>query len=459
MTLFNAVARLDEDLLESGNAENKPENTNKSGALRFVFIAVCILIALSAAAVAADISEYHKAMAFFEDNGISVEGLNRSEVKAVYEDISSNSFKNSITADVIGQLDPDWSGRETDPTPDELATLWKRNTDPAMADLAGTASLLLKEIVEENKFRGAVAFSDRLLKSLSVSDPNAVRTADHLIAMMSLTGNVLAECCVSSDDAYSVQALTATSDGGFLFVLGFSDYQIDYETQKWASDNGFASRVIKCDRNGRIEFDVAFDSVWYDALRFCFETDDGYYLFGTYRSIEKWHDFGETDVFALLIGKDGKERKRVTLNGSDFDWVFNAERTEDGFILSVCSQSQDGDFDGIQLAAGQAYWSFRLNEQLEVIDRKAEAGRAFEDKRIGEKNGSPVYLSDSLFDNFDAGTPTAFIDYGVFYLVVSEKPTAPVPQDLTVSSILYHYETVYSAYSPSGDLVYRASSE
>ena len=78
--------------------------------------------------------------------------------------------------------------------------------------------------------------------------------------------------------------------------------------------------------------------------------------------------------------------------------------------------------------------------------------------RIGEKDGSAVLLSDPLFDGFDAGTPIVYIDYGDFYLIVSNRITGPFPfQPLEISSIWYCYETVYSAYDTNGTLLFRSA--
>jgi len=60
--------------------------------------------------------------------------------------------------------------------------------------------------------------------------------------------------------------------------------------------------------------------------------------------------------------------------------------------------------------------------------------------------------------DMDAGTPTAFIDYGDFFLIVSENNTGVYENTPpAVSSIWYYTETVYSGYDDSGKLLFRAS--
>ena len=78
--------------------------------------------------------------------------------------------------------------------------------------------------------------------------------------------------------------------------------------------------------------------------------------------------------------------------------------------------------------------------------------------RIGEKDGLPVYKSSDYLKGFDAGTPHSFIDYGDYYLIISENVTGKYEKTPPmVSSILYYTETVYSAYDYNGELLFRTA--
>ena len=135
-----------------------------------------------------------------------------------------------------------------------------------------------KDIVKNNVFYNIIAFEERLLNVETISKDEKNRTITRKIKMMDLYGKELATYSFSSDDAYHVCTLTSTNDGGFLFVLGFEDYA--YDKNAWASDKGFASRVIKCDKNGKVQFDTAFEQIESYAFDFCFEKEGRYYFFG-----------------------------------------------------------------------------------------------------------------------------------------------------------------------------------
>lgn len=147
---------------------------------------------------------------------------------------------------------------------------WQSRYDnPKKVDHVGEVPSEFAQIVENNVFRGVIAFSDRLLTSETVSADKESGTIVYRVRMMDLYGNDLAAYTCSTNDTYHVTTLTATKDGGFLFVLGFRDRH-SLKDGRWASEGGFASRVIKCDSSGNLQFDTPFDKMEGRALTYCF---------------------------------------------------------------------------------------------------------------------------------------------------------------------------------------------
>lgn len=313
------------------------------------------------------------------------------------------------------------------------------------------------DIVKNNLFCDITAFEDRLLKSEILSQDEETHTVEHRVWMMDLYGKELASYTCTTDDAYRVQTLVATDDGGFLFVLGFSDR---YRDGQWVSENGFASRVIKCDSEGNVQFDMPLADIEERGLRFCFEKNEKYYFFGEVETPEtKTLGVGSpSDIYMAILDRDGKLLKTNLIAGSDFDDLDHAEMAEDGFLLSIRAQSDDGDFAGSNSGGYGVSWVFTVDDELQIIKREKKSGRDYFDDRLGEKNGEPVYRYDKLFDDFDAGSVQAYIDYGDFYLIVSEHNTGCYENTpLYISSIWYYTETVYSVYDNSGKLIFRTA--
>ncbi|MBE6665548.1 MAG: hypothetical protein E7603_04900 [Ruminococcaceae bacterium] len=315
-----------------------------------------------------------------------------------------------------------------------------------------------KEIVENDIFNGVTAFDGRLLKAETIAKDEENRTVTYRVLMMDLYGKTMASYTCTSDDAYHINALTATEDGGFLFVLGFSDYA--YSQNEWASDQGFASRVIKCDQDGQLQFETVFDGVEGYALNQCFEKNGSFYFFGTIGTTKtnKQGNSSPSDVYMALMDKNGTVLKTKCIAGSDYDSLDIAEISGDFFVLSISSQSDDGNFEGSRSKGYPKDWIFTVDDNFEIVRQQKKSGRAFDDYRIGEKDGVSVYRRDALLKNFDAGTPMAFIDYGDFYLIVSDNMTGIYENTPPmISSIWYYTETVYSAYDNNGKLIFRAT--
>ena len=329
-------------------------------------------------------------------------------------------------------------------------------TEPREPQSSEPIRALLGDVIGNNLFYNITAFEDRVLKSL-ISDFNENdRVLTSRVQMLDIYGKVLADYEVSTDDTYGVSMLTATEDGGFLFVLGFSDRQLQQDV--WASDKGFASRIIKCDYQGNMQFDVSLDGVEGSALEYCMEKNGKYYFFGQYQTPETEIRgvYSPTDIFMAVLSQDGELLNRKYIAGSDYDSLHFAEKTGDTFTLSISSQSNDGDFTGGAYSLYAKDWVITVDNDLSIIDKKLDTGRDYFDKVIGVKNGEPVYNTDPFLKDFDAGWVKAYIDYGDFYLIVSERNTGEYENTPGyISSIWYYTETVYSAYNHNGELIFR----
>ena len=105
--LYEATRELPETALDFDQLAQKPRLPKKHLAVRYLRFAVaaCIVLAVCIAvgvpALRAEAQEYADALAFFQANGLSTEGLTRAEIKAVYKDITTESFTYSKTGQVI----------------------------------------------------------------------------------------------------------------------------------------------------------------------------------------------------------------------------------------------------------------------------------------------------------------------------------------------------------------------
>ena len=125
--LFRAFDGVDDDILERSEvptALRRPLAYRKWPAVAAWLV---LIVSLTGGILVAEAKEYNAAVDFFEENGLSTEGLSRSDVKAVYRDITSQHFTYDKTAEVIEQAVPGLEISQREPTPEELAALWDRN--------------------------------------------------------------------------------------------------------------------------------------------------------------------------------------------------------------------------------------------------------------------------------------------------------------------------------------------
>lgn len=92
-------------------------------------LALVLCLGFGIRAYRAEAQEYADALAFFQANGLSTEGLTRAEIKAVYKDISTKSFTYSKTGQVIQnsltreQIEG-FEILQPDPSPEDVENLW-----------------------------------------------------------------------------------------------------------------------------------------------------------------------------------------------------------------------------------------------------------------------------------------------------------------------------------------------
>ena len=146
--LFESVSMIDDDLIAEYDsrretiAAKKPRVLRLRRAVLIAAAAACLAVvaaAGSAVAIIAEAKEYSEAVEFFEENGLSTEGLSRSEVKEVYRDITTQRFENEKTEEVIRNAVYGTEIYLEGPTPEETAaTLWDRNVNWKTVSKIGT---------------------------------------------------------------------------------------------------------------------------------------------------------------------------------------------------------------------------------------------------------------------------------------------------------------------------------
>lgn len=306
--LLQAFGELDEDILERSEA---PAARRKKPILRTWWIAAaCIALAAGMAGVAfaAEEKEYSKAVEFFAENGLSTEGLSRSDVKEVYRDITSRRFTSDKTAEVLKHHVPGLEILQREPTPEELEELWDKNVWTPPQERPG--------------------FNYNIDYKYKPHESGEVEVLDKTI-------------------------LECYRDGELLWTTEFSDFNISESVHTtagtavwgsdkivWGGDNGWSStlsaysKLLRIDDNGNI--------LWERELNHGKESE---YVFDVLDNGDgTWAVIGRADMNYLCISQydiDGNEiSSRMTEMGMIY--VSNAIRLGDGYLIKV-HDAKDGD--------------------------------------------------------------------------------------------------------------------
>lgn len=318
-----------------------------------------------------------------------------------------------------------------------------------------------RPLVSQNRFHDTVASNGRLLEYKQVEESVLITERD-------VYGNEINKIALNEPSRdYSVD-VAATKDGGFLVLYGFTD-RFDPETQRWNYTNGVRSQLFKLNAAGEREGQYTFANMEHSALYRMFECSDGFLFFGHQGEQDKKRsDYNPaTSVCATKLDKTGADAQTIVLGGSDFDMLDAVVPMEDGtYKLFVHAQSKDGDFERAQhLSKVYTEWEIILDEDLNVLSKQAfdDAGlRLFLGYQLkGYIDTQPVYNNDErLKPNTYPEWVRLVVDYGDFYLVVSEHAYAEYPNTPGVVSARWDLtETVYSAYDKSGALLWRDAVE
>lgn len=327
----------------------------------------------------------------------------------------------------------------------------------------GTVPEEFVPIVENNLFCSySLASPNGILRSVQTDADGEGHTDTIDFFKYDKYGTELAHLRYPDADSHHLTMKMHTSDGGFLFVDGF--YAYARKEGGWSDEAGYSSDIVKCDSSGRIEWTLTMQDCEGECFQYGFETETGYIFFGSKETPETKVTgvVSPADVFIQQVSFSGEATKTLLFAGSDYDSVWGVRPQSDGYLLFLSSQSSDGDFvrDGDAYTA--AYWLFRLNKDLECESKEMclyEEYQTLACDRIGYLDGAAVYSDDERFQNYDAGSVTAVLDYGAFYLVVSQHATEELVTPYSSSRRWFATETVYTAFDKSSDLLWRAATD
>ena len=314
-------------------------------------------------------------------------------------------------------------------------------------------------IVGSNLFQGATAYSDKILK---VGDP----FEKNLIRIYNKQGMELANKVIDLADDQKMACCFLSESGDLICVYGTD---IHYGTASYDMQD-IVTYVEAYEISGsslHCKHRKTFYGYEADMFEAFYEMEEQIYFFGTVteeKNGKKTVGEGKTDISAIMMNGVHSIIKQETYGGSDFDYfrgmTFFEKKRE--FFIAVLTQSTDGDFEGLFNEKKLQMATLELDDYIYIdyVEYDDFDYRSSVKRRVGFLGDDEIYDNDEMFNGFSDGYVTALIDYGDFYLVVSENITG-IDQNTPpeISAIQCTTETVYGAYKKDGTLIWKAATD
>lgn len=308
--LLDAAKELPETNLDFDAIEQRKLTKTGNRAWRLIAsVAACltllITIGFGSYVCVAEAKAYKEAVQFFHEHGLSIEGLSRSEIKAVYKDITTKTFTYNKTAEVIkksltAQQIPGYLISQDTPTPEELEAIWNYRN--------GGFPILTQRGIHY-RYRSEDKYDPD--RGLDIHDKSILEKYD---------GNTLL-WSVEIDDFW-VNEYCVVSDGVFAYgnTPPNTNPNTSYTCYAW---------MAKIDDNGHLLWTHMLDHGFeWETIGGILENEDGSY------AVISW---GDLNYFCLSqYTADGEETYfKQTKIGNYHIW--NAARFGDGYLVQLGS--------------------------------------------------------------------------------------------------------------------------
>lgn len=225
---------------------------------------------------------------------------------------------------------------------------------------------ITSEIVVENLLSVGIMTGDGYLKiRKSATDTAENSLKESIIVKFDLSGKVVWEKEFLYDhEKQTIENITATDDGGFLFTV--SNY-VYGQYHSWSKTEII---LIKCDKNGDVLWRNEYDKSYAAGFIQMAETETGDILIIGDKATHNEDTGGyKSDIHLLKLDSYGKKLAEKIYGGLSGGNTFghNAEYIDHvGFVALISSQATDGPF---ALESGENVGSFiiMLNSELEIM--------------------------------------------------------------------------------------------
>ena len=303
-----------------------------------------------------------------------------------------------------------------------------------------------KKIVENDLFGGA-DYANGIVYTVSNDDDYVY------VNFYDKYGETLSEVKLERGGEYypAVHEIHPTLDGNYIMVFDSSRRSVD---GKWVVR---PQKFVRFSLDGEVLSETVLGNDFVGELGHFFETDSGYIFVGDCDA-EKVGTITTNDIALLKLDFDGNIVKFVQDGGNHHDRISRVEQTKRGIKVYFYMNTSSTEPGGYKL--------YEYDNDLKLILQKD-----IEEDDIPGMNpyyyisGTPYYSYEDFFTDFDDNKSSCveIIEYDDFVLFVSAHYTFNEYERVTFRSTIPYYwhcnETVYTAYSYDGEIIWRATAD
>ena len=309
-------------------------------------LALMIIISSAAVAVAAEAREYKAAVTFFEENGLSSSGLTRAEIKEVYRDITTQNFTYGKTAEVMMRTVWGYEIMQTEPTPEELASLWNKNEE----------NVLIKEKGYDYRIKTVEAYDDEDWQHVYLSYQQNLSKV-----------NLFLECYLDGDLIWQSEIKPFHICGAVHTPAGTAVWGYGPNIYTSSSYASLTSWIARIDDDGNMVWaKMLYRSFKFELINTIIDNGDG-----TWAVISR--DGNLSSLYLRQFDTDGDELSSKNIDIGNFG-IGCAVKLGDGYLVQL----------------GNVLGNVRHTERLIKLDRD---GNVLESFSYGE-DGVDYYITD-----------------------------------------------------------------
>lgn len=301
-----------------------------------------------------------------------------------------------------------------------------------------------KHIVEQNLFNKVTVYGDRLIKEDFNNETDLVT-----IELLNYSGETVAVLDFSSLTYGHLDKILMTDGGKFLAVFGKGPVHPDPYVTYYPP-----ARIIEFDKNGKLLNESTFEALKPSALKYIFPTSDGYLFVG---NMEKENARTYSNVIIGSLDKFLNITSQLILGEENAHNILSFASFIDG-KLNVYHRSLIDTGEGV-LKWKEEFSKLTFGSKLNLIEETISDKYFDYSSEITRDEDYYAYYEKA---NLEKASGFKLIEYEGFDLVVARFHSAGdftcnLDSNGAINPLSLYYETVYSAFSKDGELLWRAS--